>query len=180
VFLNCSHPVTGKRKYVDTRGCVNWESNGYIYAMAGDLIAEDFEVGCDVKLVAPTSWRGLDTNRYSYAMMHTALLYGFDLSWIPLAGEDRCADTYCYFNSSSQTLECYKEGRTVHVFCFSCFHFCKKKLTKVVMLKLSLFNYIYQLNILSIPLFLYYNSLIHFYKCIHIIFILCEFFIISK
>ncbi|KAK8473161.1 hypothetical protein PHAVU_001G069280 [Phaseolus vulgaris] len=111
VFLNCSHPVTGNLKYVDTRGCLNWEWKGYIYAVAGDLIAEDFEVGCEVKLVAPTSWRGLDTNTYSYDMMHTALLYGFDLSWIPLVCDDRCADTDCYFSSSSQTLECYKEGR---------------------------------------------------------------------
>jgi len=105
--------VTGNPKYVDTGGCLNWESKGYIYAVAGDLIAEDFEVGCKVKLVSPTSWRGLDTDTYSYDMMHTALLYGFDLSWIPLVCDDRCADTYCYFSSSSQTLECYKEGRSV-------------------------------------------------------------------
>ncbi|XP_068471890.1 rust resistance kinase Lr10-like isoform X3 [Phaseolus vulgaris] len=114
VFLNCSHPVTGNLKYVDTRGCLNWEWKGYIYAVAGDLIAEDFEVGCEVKLVAPTSWRGLDTNTYSYDMMHTALLYGFDLSWIPLVCDDRCADTDCYFSSSSQTLECYKEAWWLH------------------------------------------------------------------
>ncbi|ESW33446.1 hypothetical protein PHAVU_001G070100 [Phaseolus vulgaris] len=110
VFLNCSHRVIGKLKYVDTDGCLNWESKGYIYAIAGDLIAEDFEVGCHVKLVSPTSWRGLDTNTYFYDMMHTALLYGFEHSWIPLACEGRCVDYYnCYFSSSSQTLECYNE-----------------------------------------------------------------------
>ncbi|KAK7377422.1 hypothetical protein VNO80_02847 [Phaseolus coccineus] len=114
VFLNCSHPVTGNPKYVDTGGCLNWESKGYIYAVAGDLIAEEFEVGCDVKLVSPTSWWGLDTNTYSYAMMHTALLYGFELSWIPLACQGRCAQIYnCYLNSSSQTLQCSDEGRAV-------------------------------------------------------------------
>ncbi|KAK8473155.1 hypothetical protein PHAVU_001G068600 [Phaseolus vulgaris] len=111
VLLNCSHRVTGKRTYVDTGGCMNWEWKGYIYAMAGDLIAEDFEVGCHVKLVALTSWWGLDTNTYSYDMMHTALLYGFDLSWLSMICEDRCGPTYCYFNSFSQTLECEKEGR---------------------------------------------------------------------
>jgi len=57
---------------VDTGGCMNGEWKGYIYAMAGDLIAEDFEVGCHVKLVALTSWWGLDTNTYSYDMMHTS------------------------------------------------------------------------------------------------------------
>jgi len=106
--------VTENPKYVDTGGCVNWEWEGYIYAVAGDLIAEDIEVGCDVKLVAPTSWWGLDTNRYSYPMMHTALVYGFELSWIRLVcDDDRCAHTDCYFSSSSQTLECDKQGRTV-------------------------------------------------------------------
>jgi len=107
VFLSCSHGVSGNRKYVDTGGCLNWDSKGYTYAMAGDLIAEDLEVGCEVKLVAPTSWWGLDTNNYSYAMMHTALLYGFHLSWISLVCEGRCARTaLCYFIDSSQTVEC--------------------------------------------------------------------------
>ncbi|XP_068471884.1 uncharacterized protein [Phaseolus vulgaris] len=114
VFWNCSHPVTGNPKYVDTRGCLNWKWKGYIYAVAGDLIAEDIEVGCEVKLVSPTSWRGLDTNTYSYDMMHTALLYGFELSWIPLACEDRCSDIDCYFSSSSHTLQCYNEKRRGH------------------------------------------------------------------
>ncbi|WVY90639.1 hypothetical protein V8G54_036153 [Vigna mungo] len=55
VFLNCSHRVNGNPKYVSGGGCMNWESKGYMYAFAGDLLAEDLEVGCDVKMVAPTS-----------------------------------------------------------------------------------------------------------------------------
>jgi len=129
VFLNCSHPVTGNRRYVDTGVCVNWESKGYIYAMAGDLIAEDFEVGCDVKLVSPTSWWGLDTNKYSYAIMHTALVYGFQLSWLPLVCEDRCRDR-CYFISSNQTLLC-DEGRGSTGFLFLMFSFLPEKLTQL-------------------------------------------------
>ncbi|QCD99824.1 somatic embryogenesis receptor kinase 4 [Vigna unguiculata] len=49
------HGVSGNRKYVDTGGCLNWNSKGYTYAMAGELLAKDVEVGCDVKLVALTS-----------------------------------------------------------------------------------------------------------------------------
>ncbi|XP_047173935.1 uncharacterized protein LOC124841666 [Vigna umbellata] len=106
VFLNCSHGVRGNPKYVSAGGCVNWESKGYMYAFAGYLSAEDLEVGCDVKLVAPTSWWGLDTNEYSYATIHTALLYGFQLSWIPLACHDHCSAPFdCYF-SMNQRLEC--------------------------------------------------------------------------
>ncbi|XP_014503303.1 uncharacterized protein LOC106763649 [Vigna radiata var. radiata] len=108
VFLNCSHGVSGNSKYVDTGGCVNWESKGYIYAMAvDDLLAKDLEVGCQVKQVTGTSWWGLETYEYSYATIHTALLYGFQLSWIPLACHDHCSGPYdCYFNSSSKKLQC--------------------------------------------------------------------------
>ncbi|KOM40688.1 hypothetical protein LR48_Vigan04g088600 [Vigna angularis] len=116
MFLDCSDRVSGNRKYVDTGGCVNWESKGYIYAMAvGDLLlAEDIEVGCDVKLLAPTSWWGLKTNEYSYATIHTALFYGFQLSWIRLACHDRCSDYYydCHFHSSSKKLQCQSDGKT--------------------------------------------------------------------
>ncbi|BAT82151.1 hypothetical protein VIGAN_03211600 [Vigna angularis var. angularis] len=80
-----------------------------MYAFAGYLSAEDIEVGCEVKLVAPTSWWGLDTNNYSYAIIHKALLYGFQLSWIRLACHDRCAAPYdCYFHSSK--LQCQNQA----------------------------------------------------------------------
>ncbi|KAG5121594.1 hypothetical protein JHK84_039934 [Glycine max] len=86
VFMNCSHPVTYNRKYVDTAPCVNSDSKGYyIYSIAGDLKAHDFEVGCHVKLVALTSWWGFDTNNHSYTAMHTGLVYGFEISWMHLA-----------------------------------------------------------------------------------------------
>ncbi|XP_052736023.1 LEAF RUST 10 DISEASE-RESISTANCE LOCUS RECEPTOR-LIKE PROTEIN KINASE-like 2.3 isoform X3 [Vigna angularis] len=114
VFLNCSHGVRGNHKYVSAGGCVNWESKGYMYAFAGDLSAEDLEVGCEVKLVAPTSWWGLDTNNYSYAIIHKALLYGFQLSWIRLACHDRCSYYFdCHFHSSSLRLQCQNQARWV-------------------------------------------------------------------
>ncbi|RZB68597.1 hypothetical protein D0Y65_038393, partial [Glycine soja] len=91
VFMNCSHPVTYNRKYVDTAPCVNSDSKGYyIYSIAGDLKAHDFEVGCHVKLVAFTSWWGLDTNNYSYTAMHTGLVYGFEISWMHLTCVKHC------------------------------------------------------------------------------------------
>jgi len=106
VLLNCRHAVIDNEKYVETDPCIKWHSKGYIYAIAGDLIAKDFEVGCEVKLVAPTSWWGLDTNNSSYTQMHRALLYGFELSWINLACEDHCGNPNCAFNTSSQKLQC--------------------------------------------------------------------------
>uniref|UniRef100_A0A0R0GHX5 Protein kinase domain-containing protein n=1 Tax=Glycine max TaxID=3847 RepID=A0A0R0GHX5_SOYBN len=102
------HAVIDNEKYVETDPCIKWHSKGYIYAIAGDLIAKDFEVGCEVKLVAPTSWRGLDTNNSSYTQMHRALLYGFELSWINFACGDQCGYFYsdCAFDASIQKLQC--------------------------------------------------------------------------
>ncbi|XP_014503367.1 rust resistance kinase Lr10-like [Vigna radiata var. radiata] len=105
VFLNCNHSVRENGKYVESGECVKWESNGYAYAVGGDLKAEDLEVGCDVKLVAPTSFRTF--NNHSYAAIHMALAYGFEISWIKLAcKKHHCRFGFCYFNRSRQKLQC--------------------------------------------------------------------------
>ena len=87
--------------------CVKWESKGYAYAIGDDLTAEEFEVGCEVKLVAPTSLWTLDN--HSYTAMHSALTYGFEISWLNLACKKHCHGRLCYFNSSNQNLECPRE-----------------------------------------------------------------------
>lgn len=107
VYLNCTHPVTNNPKYVDTASCLNWHREGYIYAIASDLMAEDFQVGCHVKLVSPTSWWGLHTNETSYAVIHRALVYGFEISWLHLPCQDLCGDPEsCFFDSSREELRC--------------------------------------------------------------------------
>ncbi|QCD99343.1 Wall-associated receptor kinase [Vigna unguiculata] len=106
VFVNCKHTVRENVKYVKTEECVKWDSKGYAYAVVGDLKAEDFEVGCDIKLVAPTSLRSL--NNHSYTSMHWGLAYGFEISWINLACQNHhyCPLRFCYFDSASQNLDC--------------------------------------------------------------------------
>ncbi|GAU21219.1 hypothetical protein TSUD_11360 [Trifolium subterraneum] len=79
--------------------------------MAGDLIAEDFEVDCRVKLVTPTSWlKNLQRNQEisSYDVIHKALVYGFEISWLNLPCQDlQCGDSIrCVFDSN-QKLLCY-------------------------------------------------------------------------
>ncbi|CAJ1971748.1 unnamed protein product [Sphenostylis stenocarpa] len=93
ICMNCRHPVNDNSKYVNTTPCVKWHSEGYIYAIAGDLKATDFEVGCLIKLVSPMSWWGLDSNPYSYAMMNRALVYGFEMWWMPFACKDHCGNS---------------------------------------------------------------------------------------
>ncbi|XP_068474605.1 rust resistance kinase Lr10-like [Phaseolus vulgaris] len=88
VFVNCKDWVREKGKYVESGEWVKWEGKGYAYAIGGDLKAEDLEVGCEVKLVAPTSLSTFDN--HSYSSMHTALAYGFQISWIKLACQNLC------------------------------------------------------------------------------------------
>ncbi|ESW13189.1 hypothetical protein PHAVU_008G175100 [Phaseolus vulgaris] len=109
IYLNCSHPVSEKNKYVNTAPCVKWQSKGYMYAIGGDITAAELEVGCGVKLVSPTSWGGLDANESSYTDMNTALLYGFEMSWLHFACDYLCPNSThgdCYFNSSIPKLKC--------------------------------------------------------------------------
>ena len=113
VYLNCSHQVTNNPKYVNTSSCLNLNSKSkgyYIYAMAGDLIAQDFQVGCHVKLVTPTSWSGLQRNQvFSYDVMHKALVYGFEISWFHLPCKNLCGDPDdCSFNFTTEKLQCYR------------------------------------------------------------------------
>ncbi|KAK8473057.1 hypothetical protein PHAVU_001G049101 [Phaseolus vulgaris] len=108
VFVNCNHSVREKEKYVEIGEWVKWEGKGYAYSIGGDLKAEDLEVGCEVKLVAPTSLSTFDN--HSYTSMHTALAYGFEISWIQVACQKHCPDddSYCYVDSSNQKLQCIK------------------------------------------------------------------------
>ncbi|WJX16548.1 hypothetical protein P8452_06559 [Trifolium repens] len=111
VYLNCSHQVTNNHKYVDTVPCVDRNSKEYyIYAMAGDLIADDFQVGCHVELVAPTSsWLGnLQENEIvSYDEMHKVLVYGFEITWLRHMCQKSCGDTRsCSFNTTTEKIQC--------------------------------------------------------------------------
>jgi len=127
VYLNCTHRVTNNHKYVNTSSCLslNSKSKGYyIYAMAGDLIADDFQVGCHVMLVTPTSLltsfqrnhvlsddvtpNPMHRNKVvSYDVIHKALEYGFEISWLRHIFQDRCKGiTQCSLNTSTETLQC--------------------------------------------------------------------------
>ena len=110
IYLNCSHPVSEKNKYVNTAPCVKWQSKGYMYATAADyLTAAELKVGCGVKLVSLTSWWGLDANESSYTDMNRALLYGFEMSWLHFACDHQCrksSDDECSFNTSTLKLQC--------------------------------------------------------------------------
>jgi len=121
-YLNCNRTVTNNPKYVKTTPCINRASSKdyFIYAIAGHLTAEDIQVGCHVKFVTPTSWKGFKRNPIdtfmlglqgnhiiSYDEIHKALAYGFEFSWLPLPCQYHCEKSHlCYFDATSQILGC--------------------------------------------------------------------------
>jgi hypothetical protein len=117
VYLNCTKKVTKNSKYVHTVPCVKLHSKSkskskryYKYAIAGDLIAQDVQVGCQVKLMVPTSLLGnLHRNKVlSYQVIHEALVYGFEVSWLHLSCLNHCGDLEsCIFNAFTEEIECH-------------------------------------------------------------------------
>ncbi|KAK4257815.1 hypothetical protein QN277_007353 [Acacia crassicarpa] len=91
-YLNCSDPVREDTAYVDTAPCV--KGGGHLYAVAGDLLASQFQPHCRLELVTlvASDWESLVPHGIkSYADIHTLLSFGFELSWWQRA----CADNNC-------------------------------------------------------------------------------------
>ncbi|KAJ7965365.1 putative Kinase [Quillaja saponaria] len=93
-YLNCANQVVNDSRYVDAAPCVP-KQHSYSYAVVGSLSAEDIKVGCQMNMVAWTSWFADDLGNYSnisYTDIQRALVYGFPLSWI-----DGVCEHYCGF-----------------------------------------------------------------------------------
>ncbi|KAF7830691.1 rust resistance kinase Lr10-like [Senna tora] len=118
VYINCSDPVKDDAEYVDTAPCINWNSQTHIYAILGDLKAHNLKFQCRLKSFAPITavWPSFVQNNtnLSYTDIHRVLSYGFELSWWRRACQDLPCSSHgsCYFNSSSEKLECRPLGCT--------------------------------------------------------------------
>jgi hypothetical protein len=116
IYLNCSKRVKNDPMYVDTSPCVQWNSEGHVYAIAGDIKTRSLNVGCQVKLVAISSASAFKPNfvnddigkNYSYLEIHEMLSYGFYVSWIRRGCEDSCDinQQNCYLSQRTGSLEC--------------------------------------------------------------------------
>ncbi|KAI9112522.1 hypothetical protein K1719_016445 [Acacia pycnantha] len=102
-YLKCSDPVRDNTTYVDTAPCV--KGGGYLYAVAGDLLACQFQPQCRLEFVTPVAsdWKSLVPDGIkSYADIHKLLSSGFELSWLRQA----CSDYKCpYYTECSFSLE---------------------------------------------------------------------------
>ncbi|KAI4313504.1 hypothetical protein L6164_026479 [Bauhinia variegata] len=115
IYLNCSNRASDDPKYVDTASCINWNSNGHIYAIAKYLSAQKLKVDCRVMMVAATSLRGPEDYDYiynqsfSYDDIHRALSYGFEVSWLKVFCIDHCGEPRCYYNGTTKAFACSRD-----------------------------------------------------------------------
>ncbi|KAI4313299.1 hypothetical protein L6164_026290 [Bauhinia variegata] len=115
IYLNCSNRVTDDPKYVDPASCIHWNSNGYIYAIAGGISAKRLKVECRLMMSAATSLWGLDdcvfkdctyNESFSYTDIHRALVFGFEVNWVNGVCEDYCGQNKCYYIYDAERVEC--------------------------------------------------------------------------
>ncbi|KAI4308626.1 hypothetical protein L6164_031682 [Bauhinia variegata] len=99
-------------EYVDTASCINWNSNGHIYAIVGHLSAQRLNVGCRVMTVAATSLWGTGDHAhngsFSYTDIHRALVFGFEVSWFYSVCD--CENDICDYNATTGKFDCRPLG----------------------------------------------------------------------
>lgn len=118
-YLECSDPVREDAAYVDTSPCVKWKGGGHLYAVVGDLLADQFKAQCRVKLMTliVSDWESLikssgPNNNHggvkSYYDVHKLISYGFELSWSNQACNDMDCPVFtnCVFIDEAQGPQC--------------------------------------------------------------------------
>ncbi|KAL3714473.1 hypothetical protein ACJRO7_006400 [Eucalyptus globulus] len=105
-IVNCQKAVASQF-YLDVSPCLdgvelsNFSSTrGRLYAMV-DANISNMEIACTIELMAMIpGWVDGDDLR-SYAQIHEQMVYGFELSWLPIAAEMYCKHHY-YWDISRQ------------------------------------------------------------------------------
>jgi hypothetical protein len=97
VFVMCENPVTSPL-YLETSTCFsingsdaeyssNSSKTSYRYVKVGRTNPLDVKDTCQIEGMSPTSWPGNDDRHVSCSDVHNALVYGFELSWLPVMCE---------------------------------------------------------------------------------------------
>ncbi|PIN12708.1 hypothetical protein CDL12_14668 [Handroanthus impetiginosus] len=124
IFMSCPHPVSHSALFLETtEDCFNQSGNHtrHTYIKFGYLTVSDVCVNCSIDLMAMSSFTVKDENNVSLSEIHSALLYGFELSYFDL--ELMECRIYCYCQLSSYILSpiycrCEQEPDT------DCEHLC--------------------------------------------------------
>jgi len=94
-IMNCTKAIASWF-YIDTLSCPdgikfsNFSSTRRrLYAMI-DVNVSNVETACTIELLPMIPWGADGNNLRSYAQIHEQMVYGFELSWLPVAGKMHC------------------------------------------------------------------------------------------
>ncbi|MED6155085.1 hypothetical protein PIB30_002293 [Stylosanthes scabra] len=120
IYVNCITNASSSSTCLDP--------NTYVVAGDLELTGRRWKPGCRINKIAATSglfqfqkkhpyygWRfryDIENDDYdptiTYSDVHRALAYGFELSWLhAICHEHQCGPGACYFNHSTQNVNCY-------------------------------------------------------------------------
>ncbi|KAK9912502.1 hypothetical protein M0R45_036364 [Rubus argutus] len=81
IFISCETQLVNSPLYVDTAPCIDAASR-HSFVIIGSLNVSDLRDSCRIELMVLTSsWIGTNC---SYVDIHNMMLYGFELSWLPI------------------------------------------------------------------------------------------------
>ncbi|XP_004498418.3 rust resistance kinase Lr10-like isoform X1 [Cicer arietinum] len=117
IYMNCSNPVRDDPVYADTASCVKLNSEGYVYAIAGDLKVQNTKDDCHVEVVAAISFSDFNYSHYggawdipnrkfSYGEIHRMLVGGFEVSWMSGPCEEVCNISNCFLSKTTGIIQC--------------------------------------------------------------------------
>ncbi|XP_048137932.1 uncharacterized protein LOC125315877 [Rhodamnia argentea] len=116
-IVKCTKAVDS-RFYVDASSCLdgvelsNFSSTRRrIYAMVHANVS-NVETACTIELMAMIPWWVDGNNLRSYAQIHEQMVYGFELSWLPIAAKMYCKGHYYWYIIDKHQIQCEpKEGK---------------------------------------------------------------------
>ncbi|XP_048137792.1 uncharacterized protein LOC125315844 [Rhodamnia argentea] len=110
-IVNCTKAVASPL-YIDASSCLdrveflNFSSTRRrIYAMVGSYVL-DVETACTIELMAMLPWWIDGSNLRCYAQIHEQMVYGFELSWLPIAVKMYCKGHYYGDINSKLQIQC--------------------------------------------------------------------------
>ncbi|KAF7848103.1 hypothetical protein BT93_L2292 [Corymbia citriodora subsp. variegata] len=110
-IVNCTKAIASQF-YINASSCLdrvefsNFSSTGRkLYAMI-DANASNVETACILELTAMIPGWTDGNNLPSYAQIHEQMVYGFELSWLPIAAEIHCKHYYDWDISGKHQYRC--------------------------------------------------------------------------
>ncbi|XP_048137795.1 uncharacterized protein LOC125315846 [Rhodamnia argentea] len=119
LIVKCTKAVAS-RLYIDASSCLDGvkfsnfsRTRRRIYAMV-DANVSNVETACTIELMAMIPGWVDGNNPRSDAQIHEQMVYGFELSWLPIAGMMYCKRHYYWEISSKHQIQCGpKKGKVI-------------------------------------------------------------------